>query len=120
MPGGSRVTAFECFEMQCRWEGYAPRGLPDTVDASYESLDYVETSSILRRYMDARTPQLWASERWMSMKRYLIVLIIGPLTALVALAIEQSIHFITSVSTTIPGTLFCFHYICIDGTKRKL
>ena len=106
---GGQVTPYEhfkCFEMQCRWEGYAPRGLPDTVDASYESLDYVETSSILRRYMDARTPQLWASERWMSMKRYLIVLIIGPLTALVALAIEQSIHFITSVSTTIPGTLY--------------
>ena len=79
---GGQVTPYEhfkCFEMQCRWEGYAPRGLPDTVDASYESLDYVETSSILRRYMDARTPQLWASERWMSMKRYLIVLIIGPL-----------------------------------------
>jgi len=89
-----------------RWDGYAPRGLPDAIDASYESLDCAETSSILRRYKDARSPRLWAKERWMDFRRYLIVLIIGPITALVAISIEESIKFLTSYKYEMLANLY--------------
>ena len=41
------------FIFQEKWDGYLPPGLPETVDASYESFDYFGTNSVLRRYKDA-------------------------------------------------------------------
>ena len=41
------------FIFQEQWDGYLPPGLPETVDASYESFDYFGTNSVLRRYKDA-------------------------------------------------------------------
>ena len=76
LPHKTSINGYSC--LCCRWDGYAPRGLPDAIDASYESLDYTETSSILRRYKDARSPRLWAKERWMDFRRYLIGLAINP------------------------------------------
>ena len=35
------------------WIGRLPPGLPETVDASYESFDYFGTNSVLKRYKDA-------------------------------------------------------------------
>ena len=38
---------------QDTWIGTLPPGLPETVDASYESFDYFGTNSVLKRFQDA-------------------------------------------------------------------
>ena len=52
-PYSNRYIIVLIFNLQDKWHGYLPPGLPETVDASYESYDYFGTNSDLRRYKDA-------------------------------------------------------------------
>ena len=110
------------FIFQEKWGGYLPPGLPETVDASYESFDYFGTNSVLRRYKDAtrygyrygfrgyntflpklfnykyifynysnKGSQQFSQDVW----RWLFTLLIGPMTACVAIFIELTIETMT-------------------------
>ena len=75
--------------------GYFEDWMPDTIDATHESFDYTETSSILRRYKDVKISRFYLKQLLVGAQRYMVVIaIIGPLTAFVAVGIEESISYI--------------------------
>ena len=78
------------------FKGTLPRGTHDTLDASYESLDFYETSSAVKRKFDLEHVDRGGWFLWLDGIRWAIIFPIGFLTALVALFIEQSIHYLAT------------------------
>jgi hypothetical protein len=76
------------------FKGTLPRGTHNTLDASYESLDFYETSSAVKRKFDLQHVNSGGWFLWIDAIRWGIIIPIGFFTALVALSIEQSIKYL--------------------------
>ena len=74
--------------------GTLPRGSTNILDAAYESLDYEDSNSMLKRTDDLeRYSRNAAYELRNDTLRWVITFAIGILTALVALFIETTIQY---------------------------
>ena len=76
------------------FKGTLPRGTHNTLDASYESLDFNETSSAVKRKFDLQHVQSGSWFLSIDAIRWVLIIPIGFLTALVALSIEQGIKYL--------------------------
>ena len=93
-----------CFTYESSSDHSFQPGTLNTINAEFESFDYTETSSALRYLSGAKRSALNVLR--VDFMRWPISFLIGTVTALVALFIQTSIHYITDFKYQVLSTWF--------------